>query len=118
MMMVVGADGDPSGDLSNLEPVSEPVSEPVLLEGVESFSEPVRGEGVKIPAETVIEEWGKHGCPHEESVTHAVGRKSACARLALERLCAVGRCYPRGRKEAEHERQTRKECDQSNFEMF
>ena len=121
MVVVVGADGDPSGDLSKLEsvsePISEPVSEPVLLEGVESFSEPViRGEGVKIPAETVIEEGGKHACPHEESAT-VVGRKSACARLALESLCAVGRCYPRGRKEAEHERQTRKECDQSNFEM-
>ncbi len=122
MVVVVGADGDPSGDLSKLEPVSEPVSEPVL-EGVESFSEPViRGEGVKIPAETVraetvIEEGGKHACPHEESATLVVGRKSACARLALESLCAVGRCYPRGRQEAEHKRQARKESDQSNFEM-
>ncbi len=117
MVVVVGADGDPSGDLSKLEPVSEPVSEPVLLEGVESFSEPVRGEGVKIPAETVIEEGGKHSCPHEDSVTLVVGRKSACARLALESLCAVGRCYPCGRQEAQHKRQARKESDQSDFEM-
>jgi hypothetical protein len=115
-MVVVGADGDPSGDLSKLGPVSEPVSEPVL-EGVESFSEPVRGEGVKIPAETVIEEGGKHACPYKESATSVVGRKSACARLTLESLCAVGRCYPRGRQEAEHERQARKESDQSDFEM-
>ncbi len=113
MVVVVGADGDPSGDLSKLEPVSEPV----LLEGVESFSEPVRGEGVKIPAETVIEEGGKHSCPHEDSVTLVVGRKSACARLALESLCAVGRCYPCGRQEAQHKRQARKESDQSDFEM-
>src|SRR5262249_43688348 len=84
-MVVVGADGDPSSDLSKSEPVPEPI-----IEGVESFSEPVRGEGVKIPSEPVKGEGGKHGCPHEESATLVVGRKSACAHLALESLCAVG----------------------------
>jgi hypothetical protein len=117
--VVVGADSDPSGDLSKPKPVLEVVesySEPVRGEGVKIPSEPVRGEGVKIPSEPVREKGGKLSCPHKESAT-LVGRKSACARLTLESLCTVGRCYPRGRKEAEHKRQARKESDQSYFEM-
>ena len=107
MVVVVGADSDPSGDLSKPKPV---------LEVVESYSEPVKGEGVKILSETIREEGGKLTCPHKESAT-LVGRKSACARLTLESLCTVGRCYPRGRNEAEHKRQARKESHQSYFEM-